>query len=291
MLAFVYTFALGMSGDRTDFGQRVMDAVTPILASQALLYNTSYSLGVAHNREGAAAGEFLGVAKGVQDHRTGEEATVDSTYPVGSANKPLTAVALMTLAESGVLDLDAPAYKLIDPFLNRTNGTTLLELWGGDTRIELVTGRQLIGMRAGVFDYEYYENEKWSLDPANNGVDLTPNDYIRNDDMFNRSIWYTPGEGGAYSSMGFVLAGYMLAAWAESATWEDYDMRRAWADSTTLSDAAKARLEAGLTFPRGACSDHPRVVRQYYTTTTKLNATYRLAQFRDMSDEGCLNGT
>jgi hypothetical protein len=32
-------------------------------------------------------------------------------------------------------------------------------------------------------------------------------------------------------------------------------------------------------------------VRQYYTTTTKLNATYRLAPFRDMSDEGCLNGT
>ena len=170
----------------SDFGQRVDAAVAPILAAQAQLYNTSYSLGLAHGH-GTALGamEVVALAAGVQDHRTNALATVNSTYPVGSANKPLTAVALVALDEAGLLSLDAPA---IDPFLLRHNGTTLLELFGNDSRVLSVTGRHLISMRAGLFDYAYALNEAWSLDPANDGVDLTPYDYLRNADMWERSM-------------------------------------------------------------------------------------------------------
>jgi CubicO group peptidase (beta-lactamase class C family) len=277
----------------SDFGQRVDAVVAPILAAQAQLYNTSYSLGLAHGR-GTALGamEVVALAAGVQDHRTNALATVNSTYPVGSANKPLTAVALMALDEAGLLSLDAPAHLAIDPFLLRHNGTTLLELFGNDSRVLDVTGRHLISMRAGLFDYAYALNEAWSLDPANNGVDLTPYDYLRNADMWERSMWYAPGEGGAYSSMSFVLAGFLLAATADAeADWDAYDMKTAWEGAgSLLSAGAKARLSAGLTFPRGACSDDARVVRQYYHTTHKLNSTHTGVHFRDMTQESCLNG-
>lgn len=277
----------------SDFGQRVDAAVAPILAAQAQLYNTSYSLGLAHGH-GTALGamEVVALAAGVQDHRTNALATVNSTYPVGSANKPLTAVALVALDEAGLLSLDAPAHLAIDPFLLRHNGTTLLELFGNDSRVLGVTGRHLISMRAGLFDYAYALNEAWSLDPANDGVDLTPYDYLRNADMWERSMWYAPGEGGAYSSMGFVLAGFLLAAAADAeADWDAYDMKTAWEGAgSLLSAGAKARLSAGLTFPRGACSDDARVVRQYYHTTHKLNSTHTGVHFRDMTQESCLNG-
>ena len=282
-------WASGAASELSDFGTRVRTAVTPILAAQAQLHNTSFSLGLAHGR-GAAEGEVVAIAAGVQDHRTGTRVSANDTYPIGSANKPLTAVALVALDEAGVLSLDAPAHEIIDPFLLSRNGTTLLELFGNDSRILGVTGRHLISMRAGLYDYAYTLNEAWSLDPANNGKDLTPWDYMRNADMWRREMWYTPGQGGAYSSMGFVLAGFLLAAAANASDWENYDMRTAWLGSATLSAASKARLNAGLTFPRGACSANPRVVRQYYHALTKINTTHTGVHVHDMSDESCLNG-
>ena len=61
---------------------------------------------------------------------------------MGSATKLYTATALLRLQELGVLDLDATAASIVDPFLNRTNGTTLAQLWGTDV-VNNITVRQL----------------------------------------------------------------------------------------------------------------------------------------------------
>ena len=45
----------------------------------------------------------------------------------------------------------------VDPILQRTNGTTMLELWNGDATCLKITARMLMGMRSGMVDY----NDTW----------------------------------------------------------------------------------------------------------------------------------
>lgn len=259
----------------------------PLLDEYAQAFNMSFSVGVA-----GAGGLLAGAASGVNDQRHPRDSRVSTRtlYPMGSVTKPITATAVMQLHEAGALDLDAPVHVLIDPFLRRTNGTTLLELWNGDASIQRVTARHLLGMRSGIMDYDYGANEAWSVDPAHNGVDLSPYDYLHN---VNKSFAYAPGQGGSYSSVGYVLAGVLLAAATNASTVFDYDQRDAWrlaVRAGRLPAGVGAALDDGITFPRGACSAQPRIVRQYYASLARVSASTVGVRFRDMTDEGCLNG-
>ena len=73
---------------------------------------------------------------------------------MGSATKLWTAVLCLSAAQNGTLDLDEPVYTIVDSWLTNANGTSLLQLWNGDTTINTVTTRHLLGMRAGLQDYD-----------------------------------------------------------------------------------------------------------------------------------------
>ena len=75
------------------------------------------------------------------------------SFPMGSVTKLYTAVAVLQLHETGVIDIDKPVHNYIDPFLKRTNGTTLMAIYANAT-INTITARQLMAMRSGVADYD-----------------------------------------------------------------------------------------------------------------------------------------
>ena len=96
---------------------------------------------------------LVAAAAGIDSHATGQETTIASRFPSGSADKAFTAVACLRQAELGKLDLDKPVHIYIDPWHQEQGLPTLLHMWGGDETINTVTGRQLLQMRGGVADY------------------------------------------------------------------------------------------------------------------------------------------
>ena len=50
-----------------------------------------------------------------------------------------TASAILRLVQKGVLGLNDTIYEHIDDYLVRNNGSTLLEIWGGDKTVNDVT--------------------------------------------------------------------------------------------------------------------------------------------------------
>ena len=81
--------------------------------------------------------------------------TTANRFPVGSVTKPFTSAMVMQAYEAGLIDLDAPIYKYVDPVLERLNGTSMATLWApGNTSLWMnITARMLMGMRAGLPDY------------------------------------------------------------------------------------------------------------------------------------------
>jgi CubicO group peptidase (beta-lactamase class C family) len=74
--------------------------------------------------------------------------------------KPYTATICMALAERGLLDLDRPASLYIDPWLSAQipPQPTLKQIWQGNSMIDTVTARQMLGMRSGavlVFELDF----------------------------------------------------------------------------------------------------------------------------------------
>ncbi len=231
--------------------EKLREQVQRIAAEHSAFFNTSFSIGL------VVGGERISGVGGLANHRTGEAATTASLYPVGSATKLYTAVACLQLAERGQLDLDQPLHQIVDPFLHRTNGTTLLKLWHGNPQINAITTRQVLAMRGGLNDYDDSAVRAWSLDRANEGKDLTPYDYIDSDGLVPKGFLFAPDKGGSYSSIGFELAGLVLAALSNASSWRDYDQR------SILPDALKAAVP-GFQFPLGGpCTNYSGVTAQY----------------------------
>jgi len=61
--------------------------------------------------------------------------TPTDLVPIGSVMKGYTSMGIMRLVEQGVFGLNSTVAPLIDPFLKKINGTTMLELWKGDATI------------------------------------------------------------------------------------------------------------------------------------------------------------
>jgi len=78
-------------------------------------------------------------AAGIEDKSSGRKMTPTDMVPIGSVMKGYTAMGIMRLVEQGVIGLNSTVAPLIDPFLKRINGTTMLELWNGDETINTVT--------------------------------------------------------------------------------------------------------------------------------------------------------
>lgn len=193
----------------------------------------------------------IAVAAGVNDRHTGSRVTTESQFPAGSIAKPYTTVAAVRLHERGVLDLDEPVHIILDPWLKAQSQPSLLEIWDGDATIHQVTSRHLLSMQSGLRDYESGLLENWTIN--NPTKDYLPIDFLS---ALNKTFYFTPGQGGAYSSDGFVVAGMVLAAATGAKKWSDFDQLAA-------IGPIEPPLDGTLFMKAGACSQYPRVVHQY----------------------------
>lgn len=71
-------------------------------------------------------------AAGMQDHNKQIPMKPDDLVPIGSVMKGYTAIGIMRLVEQGAFGLNSTVAPLIDPFLKKINGTTMLEIWNGN---------------------------------------------------------------------------------------------------------------------------------------------------------------
>ena len=94
-----------------------------------------------------AAPEVL--TRGVADTVTGEGVTADTAFRIASITKTLTAIAVMTLVEDGLVDLDEPVWRHLHSF----------RLVGPDGRDQPATLRHLLTHTSGL-------PESLSLDAA-----------------------------------------------------------------------------------------------------------------------------
>ena len=74
----------------------------------------------------------MDLASGYQDREDDIKLTVDNIFPAGSTTKCITAVGILKLYEQGRIGLNDSISMHVDKILQASNGTTLLELWGGN---------------------------------------------------------------------------------------------------------------------------------------------------------------
>jgi hypothetical protein len=163
------------------------------------------------------------------------KATVQDTLLYGSGTKPLTAASVLRLIDQGKIQAYDLAYKIIDPFLNRTNGTTMAELFGPN--INNATVLDVLRMAAGIPDFEYLVDGTYEFDNqllVQGQRVWTPYDYLHYAASIPKSyapvghLYCDPGNCTAYSSTSYQVAGLLLTAVLNpDGDWMDLDMRKA----------------------------------------------------------------
>ena len=192
----------------------------PIAEKTALKYNCSISIAYYDSQGKSAA-----AAAGVIDRSDGTTAEVTDDFIWGSVTKTFTGSAVLKLVDEGKLKLDDKISPIIDPFMMRTNGTTLAYRFGDV--INEVTVRQLIHMTGGVPDYDttWLPGDPWRIRQYNNpGHDYGPIEIITDQSMNVPGV-FPPGTKQYYSSTGFILLGLLLAEISGAETWQDFRQR------------------------------------------------------------------
>jgi N-acyl-D-amino-acid deacylase len=169
-----------------------------------------------------------------------------SLFRIASISKPITAVAILKLAQEGRLDLDAKAFTLLD-----------IDLGKADPRLVEITVRQLLEHTGG------WDREK-SGDPMFRPFDIAselgvalpprPPDIIRF--MVTKPLDFDPGTRHAYSNFGYCVLGRIL----EKITGEPYEehIRKA-----ILAPMGITRMRLGKSLPDQRAAGEVR----YYPVT------------------------
>lgn len=191
---------------------RPAEALTRVLVEKAEFWNTSFSVGI-----WTANGAWTATG-GMNDRKRGTPVMPYHRFPLGSVTKPYTCAAVMQAFEKGLIDLDAPISKYVDPILQHQNGTTMLELWNNDTNVSKVTARRLMGMRAGFHEY----NDSWYHDVTLNEPhhEVSPFEILH---RMNKNWASEPGTHWGYASTGYELLGLALTHVHGLETWEEYN--------------------------------------------------------------------
>lgn len=143
---------------------------------------------------------------GTADQETGEPVAPDAVFRTASLSKPITAVAILRLAELGRLSLDD------NPFERIGLGPRLAET-GVDPRLRDITVRQLLHHTAG------WDREA-SFDPMfagrrfarAAGRDVEPTPRLIIEAMLAEPLQFDPGTRYAYSNFGYSLLGRVIEA-------------------------------------------------------------------------------
>lgn len=252
----------------------VASALQPVINSVSKYHNVSFTIALVTD-----AGNMTVFAG--DDDRLAPAGTsrmrASGRFPMGSVTKSWTSMRVMQLHEEGVLDIDRPIAPYVDDVLRRFNGTSMSELWSGDPKIVNVTARRLMGMRAGLHDYNDTWYSEWTW--AHPDGDLDPFDVLW---ALDKSWQCEPGACAAYASPGYVLLGLMLCQAANCSTWEALDQR------AVLRGGMRERYQ-GVAFPmRGPCSADPSIVHQYRPEVVN-GSDGVVATHVDIVDYSCLN--
>ena len=217
-------------------------AVLPVMrAGSERTNNSGYQLGL------YSASWNLSLAVGLNERAPGKQTALrgDDMFVWGSITKFYTAVSVLRQVEAGRITLDEPICPYIDPWLKRTNGTSLTARFGKE--MELVSARNLLQMASGMQDFEV-EPHLRLLQNALPKVDLdNPLNALA---WTNKTFFFPPNAAAVYVSNNFEVAGLLLAALDNASSWDTYDQRKG---------AMSAQLSALLTrtaFPvHGPCSN------------------------------------
>jgi len=293
----VLALALGGAGFGPPPAVQVQAQVDALAAEIAQTWNTSIGFAMGYTDPSTGQPRVISTAAGPDSifARGGTRVSAASRYPAGSVAKTFTAVAALRQAEQGRLDLDAPVHALVDPWLAGQSPPVppLVDLWGGDERINTVTSRQLLAMRSGVVDYDDTTVFNWTID--NPGRDFLPLDYVRLVAGGGGGFAFDPGEGGLYSGVGYILMGWVLCAVSGAATWDQLDQAALWQGPPATSPTLLHTAFLG----RGTCGSHAHVVHQYIYRNQSYDAwmapsdeppSLALSDFGDLYGTSCANG-
>lgn len=139
----------------------------------------------------------------------GRHVTDEDTFNFGSGTKPVTAVAVFRLIESGAIAANDKASSIVDPFLLRFNDTTLSKLFGDG--VSNASVMDLLRMSSGIPDFEFGNFDSTILNDSAKGFVDYPFEALRYV-ADRRNLSWSPGTGAEYSSTGYEVAGLVLAA-------------------------------------------------------------------------------
>ena len=265
-------------------GVQIVAAVQPVLERAARHFNSSFSFGWADGRADDAAGVVVGTTI---NGSCANKPCRRSLVPVGSTTKAWTSIAVLQFVDKGALTLDTPAYTLIDPVLDSQCGFTMEEIFtqraygpGGGSRpaIRLVTVKHLLQMTSGIGDYDGYLYEAWTL-MFGGSDDLLPCDLMR---MLNTTLHCTsPPCAGYYSSMNFVLLGFVAQALHKLPRWHE------WEQISVIPAHRRHLFNETIFGGLGTCDSHPLIASQWASLVSSDNTEVYWFDYRHYS---CLNG-
>jgi len=224
----------------------IIAALQQVATEQSAKYNMSIALAF---HQPSTSADPLAVAAGFTDSGLGlgtptRRADPYDKYVWGSTTKMFTAPAVLQLVERGVVGLDDPCAKHIDPILQQLNGTTLASSLGAD--VASVTIRQLLHMESGVRDYD---NDNYTRAQfADRAHEFGPVETLG---FVEPGLRFPAGSRQSYCSANYVLLGLVLARhWHDQQgagaawSWQAYDQRtvipsalRALFPNSTFADA------------------------------------------------------
>ena len=184
---------------------------------------------------------------GLADVANEEPVLPDSLFRIASVSKPVTAVAILNLVEEGRLDLEDPAFQILDQF-EAPEGTT------PDPRIFDVTVRQLL-QHSGGWDRDKSFDAMWIPRRIEREMGVPKPVSCRDviTFMLGQPLDFDPGTQYAYSNFGYCILGRIIEQ-ASGQTYEEY------VKSRVLEPAGIARMRIGGSLLEGRA---PGEVRYY----------------------------
>ena len=128
--------------------EEYQNQVKRIIDSYAEYYKIGWSFAIVHENMNFT------YAAGPNDIKNDVSLKVEDKIPLGSFTKMFTTMSILKYVEEGKMHLNDTLSSRCDKWLWKTNGTSLLEIFQGDEKINQVTLFQLMTMTSGLEDID-----------------------------------------------------------------------------------------------------------------------------------------
>lgn len=192
---------------------------------------------------------------GYADIAARKKVTPESRFRIASISKPITAVAVLQLAEKGKLDLAAPVFSILDFDADMERAGKAL-----DSRLREITIEQLLQHRAGWDRGQSFDAMFQSVRFAEQlGLEAPADQTAVIRAMLSQPLDFVPGERYAYSNFGYCLLGRVIEQ-VSGLPYEDYVRQQ------VLKPIGVSTMRLGATRLDGRAKDE---VRYYHPSTGK----------------------